>query len=134
MIKSLPAAHQPLFTKTIEVEKASRKAHMEAKLKMLKSVRATLEYTKRFLDSRATEEEEAKIAEVLMFFDRMDGPGERPGGHGMGGPPPGGKGAPGQADAEDLVLRMIQETDQKIERIKKMIIDPQYRPAPQQPK
>ena len=133
MIKSLPATLQLSFNKTMEVKKVSRKAHMEAELDALKSVKKTLEDTKRFL-GRANDDDEAKCAEVLMFFDRMDGPGERPGGHGMGGPPPGGKGAPGQADAEDLVLRMIQETDQKIERIKKMIIDPQFRPAPQQPK
>jgi hypothetical protein len=132
MIKSLPAALQPSFTKTIEVEKASQKAHMEAELNMLKSVRATLDDTKRFL-GRATKEEKAKIAEVLMFFDRMDGPGGPgdhgpgpgpggpPGGRGRGGPPAGGMGAPGQEDAEDLVSRMIKQTDEDIKHLEKMM-------------
>ena len=68
MIKSLPATLQLSFNKTMEVKKVSRKAHMEAELNDLKSVKKTLEDTKRFL-GRANDDEEAKIAEVLMFFD-----------------------------------------------------------------
>ena len=131
VIDTLPKALQPTFLKTLEVGHKSGIAHMEAELEMLKSVRQTLEETKRYLPKASKEEKEA-IAGALMFFEHMGpGPEGPPHGPGPGGPPLMGKpGGPRQGGppmegphmgppppAEELVAQMIKDVDRDIERI-----------------
>ncbi|MDA0747256.1 MAG: hypothetical protein O2954_12110, partial [bacterium] len=127
LIETLPAGLQPSFNKTLATEREAEKAHMDAELKMLTSVRQTLEETKRYL-VKASDAEKDQILQVLSFFDRQgpqDGPGMGPGGSGMGGPGMGqGRGAgkaTSPANAEDLVRKMIEDTDREIENLKQMM-------------
>ena len=119
IIQELPAELQDKFKSTLKTEEESRRAHMQAELTMLKSVRRTLEATKTYL-ARATDDEKARIGRVLGFFhDRdHDGPGHRPEGPGhdggMGGMPPG---DPGSANVEQMVRRMIQEVRKEIRHL-----------------
>ena len=119
IIQELPAELQDTFKSTLKTEEESRRAHMQAELTMLKSVRRTLEATKTYL-ARATDDEKARIGRVLGFLhDRdQDGPGHRPEGPGrdggMGGMPPG---DPGSANVEQMVRRMIQEVDEEIRHL-----------------
>ena len=101
VIKTLPTALQPSFHKTMDVEKASHRAHMEAELKAITAILGTLKETQAYLP-KATKEEQDAIAKALWYFEHMDGP-EGPGPHGAGphgpgpgpmGPPPGPGGPP----------------------------------------
>jgi len=119
-IKSLPSALQPTFQKTLSVEQATHRAHMEAELNMLKSVRQTLEAVKNYLPKASDQEKEA-IANALAFF--QNGPQGPPmGPQQMGGPmgPPGGPAGPVGPPAknvEEMVKQMIQKVDQEISRV-----------------
>jgi hypothetical protein len=135
VIETLPKALQPSYLKTLEVGHQSGIAHMEAELKMLKSVRQTLEETKRFLPKASKEEKEA-IVGALMFFEHMGpgpgpegpphgpgpGPGPhmgKPGGPRHGGPPMKGPPMGPPPPAEELVAQMIKDVDRDIEHISK---------------
>ena len=124
----------------------AHRAHMEAELEMLRNIRRTLEVTKRYLVS-ASDDEKDTIGMVLWFFEHADGPDHDmgpggpgmghdgqgmghggpgmgqdgmggPGGPGMGGPGMGMGGPPENLDAEELVRRMIEQTENEIEHIK----------------
>ena len=147
VIKTLPKALQPSFNKTMDVQKASEKAHMEAELKMLTAVLATLKETERYLPKAGKEEQKA-IAKALWYFEHM-GPPEGPGPHGPGpmgpggpagppmgppggppkgpggppmGPPPGPGGPPPEdLNAMDLVHNMMKQTQMEIDHLNGMI-------------
>ena len=127
MIQELPQELQESFRSTLKTEEEAERAHIQAELKMLKSVRRTLEATQAYL-ARATEDEKAAIGRVLRFFHQQDdrddddrhGPG-RPGSP-RGGPMDGGMrgmrpGDPGSMDVEQMVRRMIQEVENEIRHL-----------------
>ena len=120
VIAQLPSALQPAFSKTMEVERASERAHVEAELKMLRSVRGTLEKTKLFV-STASPEDQERVVKALMYFHHQDERGHGPmGGPGMGGPGMGGPGGPGMGapgDAGDVVREMIEEVEREIQHL-----------------
>ena len=120
VIAQLPSALQPAFSKTMEVERASERAHVEAELKMLRSVRGTLEKTKLFV-STASPEDQERVVKALMYFHHQDERGHGPmGGPGMGGPGMGGPGGPGMGapgDAGDVVRKMIEEVEREIQHL-----------------
>ena len=140
VIAKLPVELQPAFKKTMEVERNSERAHLEAELAMLRSVRGTLEQTKQFLAGASSEDQEV-VARALMFFHNQDDDQGRPmggpGGHGgppppgmhnqggrqggrQGGPGMGMQGGPGMGmpgDANQMVRQMIQEIEQEIQHL-----------------
>ena len=135
VIGTLPKALQPSFLKTLEVGHRSGIAHMEAELEMLKSVRQTLEETKRYLPKASKGEKEA-IAGALMFFEHMgpggpegpEGPGPsgpphmgKPGGPRPGGPPMKGPRTGPPPPPEELVAQMIKDVDRDIEHISRKL-------------
>lgn len=126
-IAKLPASLQPVFKQTMEVERNSELAHLNAELAMQRSIRGTLERTKQFL-ATASDEEQKTVGMVLMYFHNQDedrhGPMGGPGGH--GGPPPGmggqggmpggpGMGMPG--DVKEMIRKMIEEVDGEIRQL-----------------
>ena len=58
VIAKLPAALQPAFKQTMEVERNSERARIEAELAMARSIRGTLEQTKQFLAGASQEDQE----------------------------------------------------------------------------
>ena len=131
VIKSLPAMLQPIYKQTLDAEKKTAITHMKAELELQESILKTLGATKMLLP-RLSDAEKEKIAQALVFFSQR-GP-EGPGGPPMG-PPPGkpGRGSaptpPGQQMApqpggpptgppEEMVQRMIDDTQRIIGHIK----------------
>lgn len=133
VIKGLPTALQASFKQTMEAEKNSERAHVEAELAKLRSVRGTLEETKKFL-AGASADDQAKVGQALAFF-HMQGKGHDP----MGGPArsgaPQNMGSPGRpmsqpgmgsatgmpGDANQMVRQMIQEVDQEIKHLEQAL-------------
>jgi hypothetical protein len=95
VIATLPKALQPSYNKTLDAQDATHRAHMEAELKMMTAVLATLKETQGYLP-KASEEEQAAIVKALWYFQHMGPPEGGPGPHGPGpmGPGPGGPGGP----------------------------------------
>jgi hypothetical protein len=146
VIAKLPAALQPAFKQTMEVERNSERARIEAELAMARSIRGTLEQTKQFL-AGASQEDQESVLQALWFFhnqdrddrDPMGGPGgrggrppgrtgQRSGGPGMGRP---GRGGPdmghGQSmpdDANEMVRRMIEEVEREIQHLQQELQHP----------
>ena len=93
VIKTLPKALQPSFNKTMDIGKATHRAHVEAEIKMRKAELATLKETQAYL-AKAPKEEQEAILKALWYFEHMGGPDDGPGPHGPGpgpmGPGPGG--------------------------------------------
>ena len=118
VIAKLPAELQPAFQNTMDVERASERAHVEAELKMLRSVRGTLEKTKLFV-STASPEDQERVVKTLMYFHHREESGHGPmGGPGMGRPGgPGGPGMGAPGDAGDVVKKMIEEVEQEIQHL-----------------
>ncbi len=115
IIQELPAELQESFMSTLQTEEKSERAHIQAELTMLRSIRRTLETTKEYL-SRASDDEKTRIGRVLRFFHEQgdEGPGHRPrprrGNEGMGG-------GPDNMDVEQMVRRMIQEVEEEIRHL-----------------
>lgn len=127
MIERLPEGLRASFRQTMDVERESERAHLEAELKMARSVRGTLEKTKVFLENASPEDSET-VAKVLMYFHMQDDGGHDPmrgpGSH--GGPPPPGMGHQGMSggpgggmpqDAKGMIRSMIQEVEQEIQQL-----------------
>jgi hypothetical protein len=87
----------------MEVERSSGKAHMEAELKLKRSIRGSLEKTKIFLTSASPDDQET-VRKALSFFGDDDGGGHDP----MGMP----------QDVNKMIRQMIEEFDQDIEDLK----------------
>jgi hypothetical protein len=111
MIQSLPAELQGTFKGTLKAEEESERAHIEAELAMLRSIRGTLEATKEYLQ-RSTDEEKTAIGRVLSFFRDHD---EEDPGQGRGRRE--GRGNRGNTDVEQMVRTMIQEVDDEIRHL-----------------
>jgi len=121
MILQLPTGLQSFYKQTLEVEHRSAKAQIKAELKLMSSIRGTLEATKHYL-TRATEAEKAEIAKVLWFFETQDEDphGNPPGGPGMG---MGQGGPPGPEMADEMVRRMIEQTEHDVERLRQELAE-----------
>ncbi len=108
LISTLPSALQPSFKNTLQF---SKKAHIEAELKAQESILKTMQETKQYLVS-ATPEEKATIAKVLSFFNQ--GPPSAP-----TSPSGAGTTTPATLDADQLVNKIIEFAQKKIETLKK---------------
>ena len=149
VIKTLPKALQPSFNKTMDMGKATHRAHVEAEIKMRKAELATLKETQAYL-AKAPKEEQEAILKALWYFEHMGGPDDGPGPHGPGpgpmgpgpggppmGPPPGSHGSgpgpgsmgpgpggpqmgpPEGMDAKDVVQMMIEKTTEEIKHMQR---------------
>ena len=102
MIKDLPPALKFSFMQSIQVEKQSNRARVRAELRTLKSIRGTLEATKKFLAGPAASAEDHKnVGKALWFFHTQgDGPV-----------------AQSAPEAKELVRMMIQEVEAETKNV-----------------
>ncbi len=115
LIQELPGELQETFKSTLKTEEESRRAHTQAELTMLRSVRRTLEATKSYL-ARATDDEKGRIGRVLKFFNDRDRDHPEGNGHddGMRRMRPG---DPGSMNVEQMVRNMIQQVEEEIRHL-----------------
>jgi HPt (histidine-containing phosphotransfer) domain-containing protein len=79
------------------------KVELESELKIKRSIRSTLETTKKFLTNASPDDQES-VGKVLSFFGDDDGEGHGP----MGMP----------QDVNKMVRQMIEDMDREIEELK----------------
>ena len=112
MISTLPTDLQGSYMGTMKLEHT---AHMQAEVRVMKSIVKTLRETKKYLRG-ANEDEKAAIAKVLFYLEHQDPEN----GHGGHRPEMGSEG-PSAESVEKMVNQMIRDTRKEIKELQQEI-------------